>query len=151
MKCFLLIQQAPYTVTRINQVANFMEQSPSSEANRSSAGQKIPLILCSLEGNYRIHKCRPAVPNLSQSNPVHASSSHIFKIRFNIILPSMPTSSKWSPSFGPSHRNLVTNVLTFLKEGSLKTRVRKQKLKKMWCLVARMEHDLDLCIQRHRK
>ena len=29
-------------------------------------------------------------PNLSQSNPVHISSSHILKTHFNIILLSMP-------------------------------------------------------------
>ena len=38
----------------------------------------------------------PLVPILSHRNPVHASTSHILKTHFNITLPSMPRSSKWS-------------------------------------------------------
>ena len=48
-----------------------MEQNPSSEANWFSASQEITRILRNSKVLYRIHKCPPPVPILSQLDPIH--------------------------------------------------------------------------------
>ena len=58
---------------------------------------------CSLPHSQAPTSC----PNLSHINPAHALTSHFLKIRFNIISPSTPGSSKSSLSLRFPHQNPV--------------------------------------------
>jgi len=75
-----------------------MLQSPSLEAQMSSANKEVPHILWNPAAHYHIHKSPLTLPILSQIDPVY---DHITLFgNYKIILPSMTRSLKRSFSFG---------------------------------------------------
>ena len=83
-------------------LACFMEHSPSWEANRFSASQEIPRIVWNPKVHYRIHRCPPPIPILSQLDPARTPISHFLK-----IVTSTPGSPKWSLSLRLHYQNPV--------------------------------------------
>ena len=109
VSCSLHQPQAYKPAARGYWWTNSMEQSPSWEANRSSASQQIPRILWNPKADHRIHNSPPPVPILSQIDPVHARHPNCLRsililsrhLRLDLpssLLPScLPTKTLYAP------------------------------------------------------
>jgi len=84
-----------------------IEQSSSLQANMSSTRPVIPSTVWNRKVLYCIHKDPPPVSILSQINPLHTSPFHYLKNHFNIILLSMPKSSRLSLCLRSAHHNAL--------------------------------------------
>jgi hypothetical protein len=65
-----------------------MDRKPYVEAASCAAAQEIFNILWNPKVHYRVLKSLPLVPIPSQTNPAHITLSYLFKIQFNIALPT---------------------------------------------------------------
>jgi hypothetical protein len=70
-----------------------MELSFSWEATSLWGTQEFAKILWNPKVHYRVQQIPPLVPILIQINPIHTTSSYLFQINFNIILPITSRSS----------------------------------------------------------
>ena len=77
----------------LNQLTEAMEESQSSATVDFVPNQEIQCVL-EKEGSLPCSKKSPHVPTLSPTIPIHTPKFHVFKIPFNIILPSTPRSWK---------------------------------------------------------
>ena len=108
---------------KISKLTNYMEQSPSWEANSFSASQEIPRILWNQKVHYRIHNSPPPVPILSQINPVHVPhptswrSILILYIYIRLCLPSglfpsrFPTKTMYASPLSPIRATCPANLI----------------------------------------
>jgi hypothetical protein len=88
-------------------ITNSIGQGPSRKAKSLSDSQEIFSVLWKPKVHYRVHRCPALVHILSQVDTVHAHSTELFKIPFNIVLPSRPSKSPLSFRF--PHQNPVCN------------------------------------------
>lgn len=104
-------------------VTNSTELSPPSEASNSSASQKILRILCNPKVHCRVNNTPSSVRIFRQISPVHVFTLIFIKIHYNIILPSIPMSLKWSVSLSLS-LSLCLSQVSPLKTSMLPSPVR---------------------------
>jgi hypothetical protein len=71
------------------------EQCSYWETSWSSTNQEMPHLVLNPRIYYHVQKSPPLSPNLCLTNPVYTHTPAFFKIRFNILLSSAPSSPKW--------------------------------------------------------
>jgi len=100
-------------------LTNCMEQNPW-EANRSLASQGRPCTLWNPKVHGHAYRHPPLVPVLRLDEFSPHSSSYLFTVNYNSILPSTPGSSKWPLSFSfPHHNPVCVCLLPFTSHISL--------------------------------
>ena len=87
-----------------------MNQCPSEKLTDIQLIMKLPAVYGSGQFITSFTTASP-IPILIHINPVHGSTLNFLKAHFNIIPPSMPSSSKWHLSSGLPIKALYTTLL----------------------------------------
>ena len=105
----LEFKKVPLTIQVKNQLTNSMEHSPSMNLTFPQLVKKFPAYY----ETQRFITASTTVCHLSyiQPDPLHALISNLLMIHLNIILPSIPRSSKWSLCFRFPHQNPICTFL----------------------------------------
>ena len=85
-----------------------MQQSFQKNLIFLQLNKKLPSVN-KIHVHYRVHSSEPLIPILTGRSLVQILATHFFKIHFNIILQSAPTSSLAVLSFRCSHQNAVSS------------------------------------------
>jgi len=80
-----------------------MKQSSSKESNSFSGTREVLPLIWNTEVHHHNHNSASFVPNMGHTNPVQGLSSYLYKIHFNILLPSM---LRLPESAGTTSRNM---------------------------------------------
>jgi hypothetical protein len=89
-----------------------MQQSLLKYLRAYSASHEILRNLWNQKVHYSVHKSPLPVTILSPMNPIHIPTHSFPEIHTNVVLPSTPRSSKWSPPFRPPNQNVVCTPQT---------------------------------------
>jgi hypothetical protein len=109
-----------------------MEQSSAWEAIKCSASQQILNLEWNPKVHCHVHKSPPPHPIQSQESSPHTNS--FFKIHFNIILPFMLRSPKWSLPFRFANYNFESITCLLLTDINIATFAAHHHFTSSWAL-----------------
>lgn len=93
--------------------SNSTEQISCCETEEFSRYSRISAKFWKPQIYYRVYNIPPHAPNLTKKNPIHIIGSCFFKTHFDVILPCMSRSLKWSLCVKYPHQNFTRIFFSF--------------------------------------